>query len=155
VTLDGSADAPYSSPSQADDGTIVALRTPAGGRPQIWRMRQNGGLLNPPINTPAPGTGAIDARVSPDGRLVAYWFVTETSTGTCLYCFDVSSRVLISHSDAFTNASDVGTPNTGSLPSWMSNDTLLLSNGNATQWYYKLGMPEAAEWWATPTTAGA
>ena len=76
VTLDGTASSPYSSPSQADDGTIVALRTPAGGRPQIWRMHQNGGLLNPPINTPAPGTGAIDARVSPDGQLVAYWFVT-------------------------------------------------------------------------------
>ena len=90
VTLDGTADSPYSSPSQADDGTIVALRTPPGGRPQIWRMHQNGGLLNAPINTPAPGTGAIDARASPDGSLVAYWFVTEMSTGTCLYCWDSS-----------------------------------------------------------------
>lgn len=66
-------------------------------------MHQNGGLLNAPINTPAPGTGALDARVSPDGKLVAYWFVTEVSTGTCLYCFDVSSRVLISRSNQFTN----------------------------------------------------
>ena len=81
-TLDGTAGSPYSSPSQADDGTIVALRTPSGGRPQIWRMHQNGGLVNAPVNTPAPGTGAIDARVSPDGQLVAYWFVTQVSTGT-------------------------------------------------------------------------
>jgi hypothetical protein len=147
VTLDGTAGSPYSSPSQADDGTIVALRTPFGARPQIWRMHQNGGLLNGPINTPAPGTGAIDARVSPDGRLVAYWFVTEVNTGPCLYCFDVSGRVLISRADQFTNPDAVGTPNTGSLPSWMSNNTLLMSNGNATQWYYTLGMPEAAEWW--------
>ena len=147
VTLDGTPGSPYSSPSQADDGTIVALRTPAGGRPQIWRMHQNGGLVNGPINTPAPGTGAIDARVSPDGQLVAYWFVTEVSSGTCLYCFDVSSRALISHVDRFTNPDEVGTPNTGAHPSWISNDTLLLSNGNATQWYYKLGMPEAAQWW--------
>src|SRR5271166_1224994 len=43
VTLDGTPSSPYSSPSQADDGTIVALRTPPGGRPQIWRMHQNGG----------------------------------------------------------------------------------------------------------------
>src|ERR1700749_4332131 len=86
VTLDGTADSPYSSPSEADDGTIVALRAPAGGRPQIWRMSESGDLLNTPINTPAPGTGAIDARVSPNGQLVAYWFVTEVSTVTCLYC---------------------------------------------------------------------
>ncbi|HTU96105.1 MAG TPA: hypothetical protein VMF14_09720 [Solirubrobacteraceae bacterium] len=154
VTLDGTADSPYSSPSQADDGTVVALRTPAGGRPEIWRMSQNGGLLNAPINTPAPGTGAIDARVSPNGQLVAYWFVTEVSTGTCLYCFDVSSRALISHVDAFTNPDAVGTPNTGAHPSWMSNNTLLLSNGNATQWYYTLGTPEAAQWWGDTDNCG-
>src|ERR671937_497835 len=51
VTLDGTPSNPYSSPSQADDGTIVALRTPPGGRPQIWRMTQSGGLINPPVNT--------------------------------------------------------------------------------------------------------
>lgn len=43
VTLDGTPSSPYSSPSQADDGTIVALRTPPGGRAQIWRMTQSGG----------------------------------------------------------------------------------------------------------------
>ena len=154
VTLDGTPGSPYSSPSQADDGTIVALRTSPGGRPQIWRMHENGGLVNAPINTPAPGTGAIDARVSPNGQLVAYWFVTEVSTGTCLYCFDVSSRALISHVDTFTNPDAVGTPNTGAHPSWMSNDTLLLSNGNATQWYYTLGTAEAAQWWGDTDNCG-
>jgi hypothetical protein len=154
VTLDGTPDSPYSSPSQADDGTILALRRPLGGRPQLWRMHQNGGLLNPPVNTPAPGTGAIDARVSPDGRLVAYWFVTEVNDPFCPFCVNLASRALISHSDRFTNADEVGTPNTGSLPSWMSNDTLLLSNGNATQWYYKLGMPEAAQWWGDTDNCG-
>jgi hypothetical protein len=154
VTLDGTPSSPYSSPSQADDGTIVALRTPPGGRPQIWRMHQNGGLVNAPINTPAPGTGAIDARVSPDGQLVAYWFVTEVSTGTCLYCFDVSSRALISHVDRFTNPDEVGTPHTGAHPSWMSNNSLLLSNGNATQWYYTIGMSEAAQWWGDTDNCG-
>ena len=72
VTLDGTARvSPYASPSQADDGTIVAVRATATTRRQLYRMRQNGELLNPPIDTPAPGTGALDARVSPDGRLVA------------------------------------------------------------------------------------
>jgi hypothetical protein len=154
VTLDGTPTSPYSSPSQADDGTIVALRTPAGGRPQIWRMHQNGGLVNPPINTPAPGTGALDARVSPDGQLVAYWFVTQVMPFPCLYCIELSTRVLISHVDQFTNPDDVGTPHTGSHPSWMSNDTLLLSNSNATQWYYSLGTPEAAQWWGDSDNCG-
>jgi WD40-like Beta Propeller Repeat len=154
VTLDGTAGSPYESPSQADDGTIVAVRTPPGGRPQLWRMRQNGQLLNAPINTPAPGTGAIDARVSPDGRLVAYWFVTTVFDPTCVFCVDVSSRALISHSDSFTPPDAVGTPNTGSLPSWMSNDEILLSNGNATQWFYKLGMTEGAEWFEDTDNCG-
>jgi hypothetical protein len=148
VTLDGTPSNPWSSPSQADDGTIVALRTPPGGRAQIWRMHQNGGLLNPPINTPAPGTGAIDARVSPDGSLVAYWFVTTVQDPTCVFCVNLSNRVLISHSDRFTHPDEVGTPNTGSDPSWLSNNQLLISGGGAAdQWYYALGMPEAVEWW--------
>ncbi len=155
VTRDGTSSSPYSSPSQADDGTIVALRRPLGGRPQIWRMHQNGGLLNAPVNTPAPGTGAIDARVSPNGQLVAYWFVTETNDPLCPFCINLASRALISHSDRFTPPTEVGTPNTGSLPSWMSNDSLLLSNGNATQWYYKLGMIEAVEWWGDSQNCGA
>jgi hypothetical protein len=154
VTLDGTAGSPYESPSQADDGTIVAVRTPPGGRPQLWRMRQNGQLLNAPINTPAPGTGAIDARVSPDGRLVAYWFVTTVFDPTCVFCVDIANQALISRSDAFTRPDDVGNPHTGSFPSWMSNDTLLLSGG-ASQWYYKLGMPEGAEWWGDFDNCGA
>ena len=155
VTLDGSPDSPYSSPSQADDGTIVALRTPAGGRPEIWRMSQNGGLLNPPINTPAPGTGAIDARVSPDGTLVAYWFLTEVSTGTCIYCFQIANQVLISHVDRFTNPDEAGlTPHTGGWPSWMSNNRLYVSGASAEIWYYQIGTPEAVQWWGDSENCG-
>jgi hypothetical protein len=54
--------------------------------------------------------------------------------------------VLISHSDRFTAPTEVGTPNTGVEPSWISNSTLDLSEFNGTQWYYTLGMPEAAQW---------
>ena len=76
VTLDGTAGAPYESPSQADNGTVVALREAPGERTRIYRMTQSGGLLNAPINTPAPGTGAMHAKVSPSGALVSYWFLT-------------------------------------------------------------------------------
>ena len=147
VTLDGTPSSPYSSPSQADNGTIVALRTPPGGRAQIWRMSQNGGLFNPPINTPAPGTGAIDARVSPDGQLVAYWFVTTVNDPGCVFCVNAANQALISRSNAFTNPDDVGNPHFGGWPSWMSNNELLLTSGSPSQWTYTIGQPEAVEWW--------
>ena len=67
VTFDGG----YSSPSQADDGTIVALRAR-----QFVRMDRSGHQLNAPID--AIGTsggnfyGPYEPRVSPDGTRIAY-----------------------------------------------------------------------------------
>jgi hypothetical protein len=149
VTFDGTAGSPYESPSQADDGTILAIRRPPGQRNQLFRMTQSGRLLNPPINTPAPGpAGAMDAKVSPDGQLVAYWFVTAVNDPICVFCIQAASQTLLSRSDRFTGYQEVGTPNTGIRPSWISNDTILLNNSSATQLYYRLGMPEAAAWFA-------
>jgi hypothetical protein len=146
VTLDGTAASPYESPSQADDGTILAMRQPPGQRTQLFRMTQSGRLLNQPINTPAPGTGALDAKISPDGQLVAYWFVTTVNDPTCTFCVSLASQALISYSDRFTGPDEVGRPHTGAEPSWMSNDTLFLSNGSANTLYYTLGSPEADDW---------
>jgi hypothetical protein len=155
VTLDGTAGSPYMSPSQSDGGTIMAIRRPPGGRNQLWRMTQSGGLLNAPMNTPAPGpTGALDARLSPNGSLVAYWFVTTVSDPYCPYCVNVSNRALFSHPDRFTNYDEIGTPNTGGWPSWVTNDTITIGNGSATQWYYKLGMSEADDWFTSSDLGG-
>jgi hypothetical protein len=148
VTLDGTQANPYESPSQADDGTILAVREPPGGRRQLVRMHQNGELLNPPINTPAPGTGAIDAKISPDGSLAAYWFITTVQSGVCVFCVELATRTLLTHVDRFTDADEVHGPQTGTEPSWMSNDTLLLSQGSTEQWYFKLGTTEGQKWWA-------
>lgn len=145
VTFDGTTAAPYESPSQSDSGTVVAIRQTPGQRRQIYRMTQSGGLLNAPINTPAPGTGAIDAKVSPDGALVAYWLVTGVNPG-CLFCIDSANSALISHSDRFTGANEVGTPNGGGRPSWLGNNTIVLGDGAANQYYYTLGMPQEQEW---------
>lgn len=146
VTFDGSTSAPYESPSQSDGGTILAIRRPPGQRNQLFRMTQSGQLLNPPVDTPAPGpAGAIDAKVSPDGALAAYWFVTGVAA-PCAFCIEVATRTLLTHSDRFTSYEEVGTPHTGVEPSWISDSTILMSNDNSTQWYYTLGMPEAAIW---------
>ena len=148
VTLDGTAAAPYESPSQADNGTIVAIRQTPGQRPQLYRMSQSGGLLNAPINTPAPGTGAMHAKVSPNGALVAYWFLTLVNDPLCPFCVNIANQALLSHSDRFTNHTEVGTPNYGGWPSWIGSDTIVIGGGTSAQWYYRLGMPEAAQWFA-------
>jgi hypothetical protein len=154
VTLDGTSASPYESPSQADDGTIVAVRAAGGQRRQLYRMTQSGALLNAPINTPAPGTGALNAKVSPDGRYVAYWFITTVQDPTCVFCVNLATRVLISHSERFTTFDEPGlTPNTGEWPSWATNDSVFLFEGNAEAWFYRLGAPEAWEWWGDSMTA--
>jgi hypothetical protein len=118
-------------------------------------MTQSGQLLNPPIDTPAPGTGAIDAKVSPDGSLVAYWFVTTVQDPGCPFCIVTANQVLLSHSDRFTNPYEVGSPHTGGFPSWLDNQTIMLGDGTPSQWYYRLGMPEAAEWFTDSDLVGA
>jgi hypothetical protein len=154
VTRDGTARFPYESPSEADDGTIVAVRATAMTRRRIYRMRQDGQLLNRPVDTPAPGTGAINAKVSPNGRLVAYWFVTNVPSPGCPFCVNAASQALISNSNRFTPPFAVGTPRTGGWPSWIGNDTLVLTSGSAELWYYRLGMREARKWFADFETGG-
>jgi hypothetical protein len=154
VTHDGTSRYPYESPSEADNGTIVAIRATATTRRRIYRMRQDGRLLNPPVNTPAPGTGAINAKVSPNGLLVAYWFSTAVPSAACSFCVNAANQALLSYSDRFTPAGAIGSPNTGGWPSWIGNDTVVLTSGSAEVWYYRLGMREAAQWFADYQTGG-
>src|SRR3954451_5233934 len=146
VTFDGTAAAAYESPTQSDAGVVVAVRQAPGQRRQIYRMTQSGGLLNAPIDTPAPGTGALGATVSPNGALVAYYFVTAVNDPFCAFCVTAANSALLSHSERFTGATEVGTPNGGGWPSWVDDSTITLGDGAPTQWYYRLGMPEMAEW---------
>src|SRR3954449_9171271 len=89
VTTDGG----YESPSQADDGTIVALRAK-----QFVRMDRTGHQLNAPVDgmgSPSTNTtgnffGPYEPRVSPDGKRIAYWFGQYTdyySYGCNCYLF--------------------------------------------------------------------
>jgi hypothetical protein len=155
VTLDGTASSPYESPSQSDGGVVMAVRQPPGGRRQLVRMSQSGALLNAPINTPAPGTGAIDARISPDGALVAYWFVTTVSDPSCAFCVNAVSQVLFSHPDRFTNYDEIGTPDTGGWPSWIGSSAVTVNTGSATQYFFRIGTDNTAqEWFTDPALTG-
>ena len=118
VTLDGSVADPYQWPTAADDGTIVALRG-SGSEARFYRMQQNGTLLNPPFGSAAPGTAPLAPVISPDGRLIVYWFVTVVS---CPFCpVGTSAATLYSYADRYTSPHELGVELSLHAPAWASN----------------------------------
>jgi hypothetical protein len=146
VTFDGG----YRSPSQADDGTIVAIRG-SGTTAELHRMRQNGELLNPPIQTSAPGTGPLTAAVSPDGQLVAYDFVTLVSCGFA--CIDTAGRVFYSYANRFTPGDEIESAGGFHDPSWTDSGRTMIFSGLNT-WTDVLGPEDATMWWSDSDNIG-
>src|SRR5919197_744210 len=85
---------------------LLATAGPAAADSLVFVRDNNVWLSN------ADGSGQY--QVTLDGTPVAYWFVTTVQDPTCVFCVNLSNRVLISHSDRFTHPDEVGTPNTGS-----------------------------------------
>lgn len=142
VTLDGTPSEPYRSPSQADDGTIVALRH---GR--LFRMRQNGAWLNDPIGTAAPGTGPLHPAVSPDGRLVAFDYLTTISRPPSQGGI-FETEVIYTYSDRFTDRTEIDPAGYEfSDPSWLDNGRTLLFYGMQV-WTDPVDPADATEWWS-------
>lgn len=114
VTSDGSAENPYQSPSQADDGTIVASREQPNGGP-LYRMRQNGELINTiPVGSVIAGPFA--PHVSPDGRTVAFEQVFSRNVNGY---FETSSDVRFTRTDGST-PNGLGEVGRGAgAPSWI------------------------------------
>jgi WD40-like Beta Propeller Repeat len=135
VTTDGTESWAYGSPSQADDGTIVARKGT-----DIVRLRQNGELLSsfdPPDTTdsaghPIGGTPSAVA-VSPDGSKVAYTYHHATCPpgASC----GVRYVMLYSHADRATPVETFGKLYRHN-PSWVSNDRVLAFNGYLSQVNY-------------------
>ena len=157
VTLDGTPGSPYESPSQADDGTIVAQRgSQAAAR--LHRMRQNGQLLNAPIGTAAPGTGPLDPKVSPDGTKVTFWFITVVTP--CWWCVGTAFGQLYTYSDRFTDPSVFGRQDSRLQPSWMGNGRTLgfygvgasyqdvnAGQNSRTDWFSEMDyIPNPSDW---------
>ncbi len=152
VTTDGG----YESPSQADDGTIVAARqTKVGERTprHLHRMNRAGQLLNPPVETVDAENsfyiGPLQPKVSPDGKYVAYhYFYTGPLSDNPL------PRTSISYSDRDTVNGEI-TSTLGSYmnPSW-------LQDGRLVTWYaaertyhadvYKIDGDSVTNWFGDP-----
>ncbi|HWK27057.1 MAG TPA: hypothetical protein VNS09_10855 [Solirubrobacter sp.] len=142
VTADGSAENPYTSPSQADDGTIVAARAKPTGGP-LYRMRQNGELLNTIPVAPALA-GPFAPQVSPDGNLVAYEHVFSKNVNGYI---ETSSDVRFTRADGST-PQGIG-PETGrgaNAPSWIDSTRAFVGVNQATT--TQIVGQAAVQWWS-------
>lgn len=129
----------YSSPSQADNGTIAAL---SGER--IHTMTPSGKLLSdiptpvsdgPPPADPAKDyfNGPFSPMISPDGTRIAYTYYWQHYTWdpTCNFsqgCYRnrLDGGTAITYADRLTEWSEFGGPLTGwKWASWVDNDTIV------------------------------
>ena len=144
VTTDGSAADPYRSPSQADDGTIVAVRGRAD-EARLYRFDQGGNRLNAPFETSAPTTGPLEPQVSPNGELVTFYAATIVDgCGPFYTCPDTATTIQYSAADRFTKPDQYGDAGGFAHPSWIDNTrTLVFSNG---AWIHNVGQDNSTHW---------
>ena len=132
VTTDGEPGWRYATPSQADDGTIVAAKGT-----DIVRLKQNGEVLSsfdPPATTDSAGQYIdgvpVDVAVSPDGSKVAYTYV-QANCPVGVSC-GVRSVTMYSYSDRATDPEEFGKLYRRN-PSWINNSRTLVFNGFGSQ----------------------
>jgi hypothetical protein len=150
------SDGGYSSPSQADDGTIGAVRYK-----QLVRLDRSGRALNAPIDAmgsaPGPIGGPYEARISPDGSRFAYYFYVQTSWDDPQHnirWIDTGSYGTWTYADHFTSpASESEYEKSFTQPEWVANDRVLGTMGMyLNMWTWELGTGHgytwpAAQWW--------
>jgi WD40 repeat protein len=143
LTRDGTADHPYRSPSQADDGTVAASRLD-----RIRLIRRDGTLIreiDPPslvnsVSHAMDGT-PVDVALSPDGKTIAYTFVSAS----CPVGASCGARAATGYVSAG------GAPLPGNLylsnPSWVGNSRTLAFGGYLSQVNtHDLGAADAVHW---------
>lgn len=155
VTTDGTTADPYYRPSQSADGTIVAAR---GSQPaKLYRLKQNGDQLNAPFATSSPTGNLLDAEISPDGKTIAYSFVTAVNGCAPPYsCGSTAAAV------AYTYADHLGDPGGGLQQngnwhwiSWAGNSRTILTSDSNLVYYDDLGGGDNSNsQWFDECTAG-
>ncbi len=143
LTRDGTADHPYRSPSQADDGTVAASYLDS-----IRLIRRDGSRireLDPPALTNSvshtmDGT-PVDVAISPDGTKIAYTLVNAS----CPVGASCGARAATGY------VTSTGSPLPGNLylsnPSWVGNGRTLVFGGYLHQVNtHDLGAAEDVHW---------
>ena len=144
LTRDGTAASPYYSPTQADNGTIVALRGPdgravvatyRGGGSRVYRLSPGGKLLGKPRITLFEPLGALVPRavaadVSPNGRTLAisqllYEVVNRSGGQRDLKAIALNVVYTDVASGKYKGKSELLLQQLGS-PSWIDNRRLLV-----------------------------
>ena len=144
----------YWSPSQADDGTIVAVKD-ASPVDHLVRMNQAGQVLSEFVPAVAAANALNrldDAAVSPDGSKVAYvtsWngdsSCTPSGNGlTNCYVFAVSPS---------TGPGDLGHEAFRKNPSWIDGSTVLVETDFNRMATYEVGAANAVNWFGRDNTA--
>ena len=151
LTTDGG----YSSPSQADDGTIGALRYD-----QLVRLDRSGRCSTRRSTAWARArarSAARTSRASPDGTRFAYYFYVQSSYddyANDIRWIDTGSYTTWTYADRFTNpATESEYERSMTQPEWVTNDRLLGTLGfYLNMWTWKLGTGHGytypgAQWW--------
>ena len=130
LTTDGFKELPYESPSQADDGTILAGR----GLKFVKLDRQGNriGSLLPSILVGKPdnayAVGPFDPKISPDGHKLAYWVGTWSmwfDYGTNINWSDPKDAVIWQDADS---GAQLGFTLFYQKPSWLQDSAHALLN---------------------------
>jgi WD40-like Beta Propeller Repeat len=153
VTTDGTAAKSYDSPSQADDGTILAKHGS-----HFVRLRPDGTRIGQPV----PGLGSDyshsgnvfvmsgpnDPRISPDGKRLTYWISARAMVTCPIWApgcsYNDTDYTIVSHVDRFTQPEEFGAVRDYRDPSWVDDGNLLVFN-------YGLGVKAGA---ISPVGAG-
>ena len=144
LTRDGTADDPWSSPSEDDAGHVVAVHG-TGNTTQLVRMDQSGRALatfDPPVRSLAVGF----ARVSPDGLRIAYGSLFgETDCGytPCHTFFDHA----VNYTKATTSAEVSTAQEDAGFATWASDGrTILETTVHNEVRYHDVASATSAVW---------
>jgi hypothetical protein len=148
----------WDSPSQADDGTVLAVQNE-----QYFRLSPSGHALGPGVDTVysggygSPFHGPFDVRISPDGANATFWGgYDETGSWDGYNWWQLDVSTLWGPSDQFGTPSQTLGQQDYTMPTWIGNNELLLVNDASALIQevavYALGGADNAEqqWFADP-----